>query len=417
MNLRRLKFWSRRQKQKENQGLDKKITVVFVCNRPQLWGSLKTLYDELVRDSLFNPMIVAIPTKKQLPQKGLEHDEYIDEGAYEFFKKISNNALNGYDEKNKKWLDLKTLSPQYLFFQTPYNITRPPQYHSKTVAKYTKLCYMHYGMLVFKGEVEDSIYQQDFFNDLSLIFAENVNYKKKYWDRIKSVRGSLENNIIVSGYPRFDELEKYKDSESKIWKFSRSQNKFRLIWTPRWCVSESNCHFFDYKNKIIEYAKSNPDIELVFRPHPQAFLEYIASGNMSEQEVMQCKLYFNTANSSIDEEKEYLATFYSSDALIADITSLMPEYLLTGKPIIYCHKTNHFNDFGQKLSEGFYWAKNWQELRETIDMIKSGNDPLKSKRSEIISQEFYFQPGGAGNYIKESLKKDFQQQNNRKWSF
>ena len=58
-----------------------KINVVFVCHRPNVWGSLKSIYEECIKDDRFNVSIVAIPCKKQLPKLGLSHQVYESEGA------------------------------------------------------------------------------------------------------------------------------------------------------------------------------------------------------------------------------------------------------------------------------------------------------------------------------------------------
>ena len=90
--------------------------------------------------------------------------------------------------------------------------------------------------------------------------------------------------------------------------------------------------------------------------------------------------YKRIQNANIDNSKKYLEVFYSSDFIISDMSSILVDYFLTEKPIIYCHKTNQFNEFGSKIAEGFYWVHNWEELKRTIEMLKNGDDPLKEKR-------------------------------------
>ena len=53
-----------------------KINVVFICHRPAVWDSLKNVYNALNNDNDFNVFIIAIPNKKELPKKGLNHDIY-----------------------------------------------------------------------------------------------------------------------------------------------------------------------------------------------------------------------------------------------------------------------------------------------------------------------------------------------------
>jgi len=381
----------------------KKINIVFVCHRPNVWGSLKTIFEACNNDKKFNVIIVAIPNKKQLPDLGLNHEIFESEGAEKFFKNYPCKVINGYNYATKKWLNLKTLKPDYVFFQQPYNICKPTQYNSSVVKKYAKLCYSHYGLLIFKGQVEQDVYPKDFFKDLSYIFSEN----QEQTAILKNI-ASQDANVILTGYARFDNLEKYKQIDSNIWNFNKAEGVKRIIWTPRWTTNENNCHFFDYKDKLIEYVEQNKDIDFIFRPHPQAFLEWNATGELPEKEANEYKKrYENCLNAKIDNQKEYLSTFYSSDILITDISSIIVDYYLTRKPIIYCHKTNHFNEFGSNMAKGFYWVHNWKELKNTLNMLKNGNDPYKKTREEVIQKYFYINPQGTGHTIKELIKKDF----------
>ena len=97
----------------------KKINIVFVCHRPAFWSSLATVYDALKSDNLFDVKIVAIPIKEELPNLGYSHENYLSEGAEDFWKSYS--CINGYDYQTREWLDLRTLHPDYLFFAFVFN--------------------------------------------------------------------------------------------------------------------------------------------------------------------------------------------------------------------------------------------------------------------------------------------------------
>jgi glycosyltransferase involved in cell wall biosynthesis len=381
-----------------------KINLVFVCYRPQVWGSLKTVFQACNNDGDINVTIVAIPNKKQLPQLDFSHEIYETEGAEDFFKDYPCRVINGYNYETREWFDLRQLEPDYLFFQTPYNTCRPPEYHSKIVSNYTTICYVHYAIAFAAGTFEATC-PSDFFGTIDMLFCESE-YNKQLYCNLKSTKSDME--MHVTGFPRFDNLENYQNSESSIWNFKRDEKKCRIIWTPRWSTSENDCNFFEYKDKFLEYADIHNDIDFIFRPHPQTFLEFVAQGEMSENEVSEYKAeYVKRKNTKIDFMKEYLEQFYSSDVLVTDVSTIIVEYFLTGKPIIYCHKTDIFNDFSRKLSEGFYWAYNWADVEKYLGMIKSGNDPLKEKRMSLINSEYYIPANGTGNIIKDIIKQDF----------
>lgn len=384
----------------------KKCHVVFVCHRPSVWVSLQSIYEKLLESGDFEVTIVAIPSKKQLPDLYFNHQVYIDEGAYEFFKNFPGRIINGYAENS--WCDLKSLRPDYIFFQTPYNCIRPPEYQSPVVSSYTKIAYVHYGILLFRGDTADSVHPVDFMQDLSFMFCEtqqNMHFVEKIYEKINNHTNV---SLTVPGYTRFDLREKYRDAESMVWNYKKSNDKFRILWTPRWCTEEGVSHFFEYKDKFIEFCDAHEGIDFVFRPHPQHFLEAVGKGEMTQQDVEEYKAqYARRENMNIDSQPEYMDTFFSSDVLISDTSSIFAEYLMTDRPVIYTHRVDLFNEVGAKLAEAYYWVNSWDELVSVLAMLKGGRDPLKEKRREILADCFGLPLEGAGQRIAESLKKDF----------
>lgn len=411
INPYRIEYYKKQNKEKSyKKSLRKeKINIVFVCHRPAIWGYQKTIFEACISDIDFDVTIVAIPNKKELPQAGLLHEVYESEGAEEYFKEYPCRVINGYNYETHEWFDLKELKPDYVFFQTPYNICRPKLYHSKEVNKFARICYVHYGLSMLKDQCVFKEFAKEFFQYCSLIFAETEYHKRSYKDEIIKYNSRFNfNNIFLSGSPVFDNLKPYKDVESSLWRH-RNHEYFRIIWTPRWSTGENNCNFLEYKDELFCYAENN-NYDFIFRPHPQAFLNYIAEDIMSEADIESLKKdYTNSKNCTLDLSKDYLATLYSSDVLISDPSGIDFEYLLTGKPIIYTKKSDEWaNDFAKNVFiAASYVVTNWDELQKTLEMLRNGNDPMKKKRAEIVEKYFYFPENGAGYTIKELIKRDF----------
>lgn len=372
-----------------------KVNVVFVCHRPQIWLALKTVYEALASDILFDVKIVTIPVRKALPDKGFIND-FESEGA-ELYWNVE-NCINGYDVDSGKWLDLRTLNPDYIFFQQPYNIMRPESIKSWYVSKYAKICYVAYGYEMMRGSVIEGSHPEDFFQNVSFYFAQdefNQKYMLDYFER----KNNVFSKTFLTGYPKFDGIKTIQEK--------KNNDNLNVLWCPRWAEDEGNCHFYDYGKKLAEYVSNKENLVLSFRPHPQMLVNIKA--NDSRNEVRLAEIV-NSIDSSdhceIDERENYLESFEESDCLLADMTSLMGDYFLTGKPIIYCHRVDCFSDAGRELSEGFYWVNNWEELEETIDMLAKGEDPLFEKRLEIIKKHYYLPQGGAGKTIADIIRKD-----------
>lgn len=389
---------------------NEKIKVVFLCHRPAVWGSLKTVYEAMKSDEKFNVTIVTLPNKKQLPKLGFNHETYETEGAEEFWK--GSDVISGYNYDKKEFIALNELKPDYVFIQQPYNILKPDLLKSSNISSFAKVCYVPYFTFLANKEnnlVNEQCNPSDFLKDLSMYFTqspENTNYIKSRISTIPSSRCK----VIMSGNPCFDYLNKKIEYDDSNWNFPGDNSKFRIIWTPRWCLDEGNCNFFEYKDLLPNYCISSINIDFIFRPHPQAFSNWLITGMLSKKEIEEYKkLYEQARNIKINIQKDYIKTFNSSDCLVTDISSIIPEYFLTGKPIIYCHKKGSINSFikNKGYTAGFYWVENWNELKTTLDMLRSGNDPLKEKRKELIKSEFYVPNDGAGYFIKEEIKNDF----------
>jgi len=400
------RVWEARRKEKLLRGDTPHI--VFVCHRPSLWGSLKTVFESLLADERCRVSIVAIPNKKQLPDLGLSHQVYIDEGAYEFFTQYICPVFRGYDEHTGQWKDVRGLEPDYVFFQTPYNDCRPPAYASDAVARYARLGYVHYGFLIFGGGVAANSYPQDFLKDLSFIFCETEWHRAHLATRQEPVPEFDRARLPLTGYPRFDTLAHAGPVESPAWNAPRAPGRFRVLWTPRWSIGEKNSHFLEYKDRFLELCDTDPSLDMVCRPHPQTFLSFIAAGKMTEADVeAYTQAHAARDNASLDLRGEYQDTFLSSDVLVSDISSILPEYLLTGKPIIYCHRTDWFNELGEQLAEGFYWARSWDEVTALLRQLRDGNDPLRDVRQTVTRSLLYVPETGAGKAVSERLLKHF----------
>lgn len=386
----------------------KKIHLLFVCHRPAVWNYLKSVYENAINDDRFQVTIVTIPKKNNLKNLGFSHEIYDDEGAYEYFKSFNCTVINGFNKQNNKFLDLKKLKPHYIFFQQPYNAMRPKEYHSKRLFKIAKLCFVFYGHEFLNEKYEQITYSfgNDYFKYMYFIFASNQFERLSYIKGIKDSNCNYNyNNIIITGSPVFDYHDSFKDVKNSIWK---NQNNFKILRNARWCTSEKNCTFLEYEKLLFDFCESK-DINLVYRPHPQAFQNYILENIMTEYEIEKMIERYNLSkNNAIDLSKDYKEIMYSSDILITDPSGLAFEYLATEKPIIYTKKSNEsLNEIAIEIfNDACYCVENWQELEQTIMMLKSGYDPKKQKRLDII-RKYLKISNNAGKMIINIIAKDF----------
>ena len=157
----------------------------------------------------------------------------------------------------------------------------------------------------------------------------------------------------------------------------------------------------------MEYGKRNNDL-IVFRPHPLAFDNFISKGLMTKKEVANYLKNYQNSNMIYDKSSNYYDTFRDSDVLITDFSSIIIEYLMYDKPIIFCHRDmNILNDYMKEITKICYCVNNWKEVEQVLEKLKKGKDPLKDTRTKFVNENFKNYDGKIKYRIIESIKKDY----------
>ena len=381
---------------KKNRNTDKRIKVAFLCQYIPTWNKFEPLYREMKDSNVFDPYLVCIPDC-------IFNGEMVDyTGINETYRYFSNmnyeNVLDAFQAND--WLDLEKQEFDYIFYTRPYNHFMPLAYISDNVKKYARIGSLIYGMVTTKDIFEVTM-NTDFYKDVYIYYAETSIAMKMYKKRFPITTRLGLRKVEFHGYPVFEQIMKDINKGSTSWNFSK--NTYRVMWTPRWTTDKKlgGSNFFVYYKSIVEYAKKNMDIDFLVRPHPLTFGNFIKTGEMTEQEVNDYfELIEKMANMSMDKEKEYNGTIWSSDALITDISAFLPEYYVTGKPIIFC-ASNMFLELTEEtemMLKGCYVSYCEKDTYEYLDKLKSGEDSLKCVRQKIIKQLF-------GKSIDSSSKK------------
>jgi len=397
-------FKKRAQKKKKN---GDPITVSFVCHDPALWTMFESLYNAMEKDLRFYPQVIVLSKREDIKRRGtLCNAEMI-----KYCKKHRLNMVEGFDVSRMKWRKPTHFDSDYLFFQTPYSFFSKA-WSVARVSRRAKICHIPYGFGLFEW---DGFYTMNvpelFLKYTSFVFHENTTMQQSLKKRCGNKPWFSRVQTRVTGYPKFDYLDYYKDLNGSVWRRGLTPNVKRILWTPRWNTSEGNCHFFEYKDFFHQFCSKNKRIDFVFRPHPLCFQNFLKTDELSEKELENMRLdYASSSGMFIDESYNYQDTFLTSDILVSDTSSMLIEYFLTGKPIIYTYKLAATIDFGKEFAEGFYWVKNEAELRETLNRLIQGKDPLFERRKRIIQDMIYRPEGGAGERVKELLYEDFLQE-------
>ena len=363
------------------------IRVAFLCQYIPAWHKLAPIYERMVADPLFAPMLICVPS-------GIEDGKLVSgDGKNDTLDYFRSNgyteAINALNDDGT-WLELAPLGLSYIFYPRPYNYYMPADYHCEKVSRYCKICMILYGMNTTE-EVVSTTLNREFFRYVACYFAE-LPYSKQYNEKVGVLahRLGLQKSLYF-GMPGVEAILAGKDNPAPAWDFSK--NSFRAMWTPRWTtdLSMGGSNFFTYYQVLLDYACENPDADLLFRPHPLAISHFLQTGKMTQQQAdefaNQCA---ELANVSLDTQKEYIGTMWNTDVLISDISGLIPEYFVTGKPLIFCASNMILTpeETTAKILQVSYIVHNKQELVDCLNNLKQGIDPLKAAREKLSAELF-----------------------------
>lgn len=383
------------------------IRVGFLCEYVPAWSKVKPIYDIMEADDRFSPVILCVPSNLRYGR--LADPENLTNDVYDYFLEqgytSAVNTLTGSDQ----WLDLREMGLSYIFYLRPYNYLLPPPYENHRVCRYSKVCMVIYGMSMTE-EVGDAVMERDFFRHVYCYFAETSFAMKKNRKEGWFLHTLGLQKSVFKGLPGMEDIAASKNLSSDAWDFG--SGSFRVMWTPRWTTDPKlgGSNFFTYGRKLMDFAVEHPEMDFLFRPHPMTLRHFLDTGEMTPQEVedfrRECQ---ETPNISLDERVEYMATMWNTDVLVTDISGVMAEWFVMGKPMIYCASNMHLTpaEHTARMLEGCYVVHNWQELKDTLLQLRQGMDPL-AKRREALAREIY---GGLDSTpsqaVAEEIAEDF----------
>ena len=359
--------------------LSRPVRVVYLCQYTQAWNKMKSIFEMMLSDDRFNASILAVP----------DDIRNTNDKIYMYFKELygENNVINGYE--NSSWYKLEDIKPDYVFYQRPYDQYLPKEYQSRAVSEYAKICHLVYGYLLTET-TKDICTNKRFFRNVYMYFAENTICRDFNINRFKLSHKKGYRKTPAIGYPVLEYFMKQKEKYNK-----KDNDSYKVLWTPRWSEDKEagGSNFINFKDKIVEFANKNPEFYMVFRPHPMTFNHFISVGRITEEEVKDYLRRYNTNDRlEYNNTAEYVDVFWNTDALLTDVSSIIVEYFITGKPMIYCDTGAVPDTFFKEILKVMYVVDTWEQAEGKLLELKSGKDPLKEARhkkiAELMGQDF-----------------------------
>jgi hypothetical protein len=404
--------------------MDRKIKVLFLGLYFEAWDALDEIYQLMLNDKRFEPIVVSMPRKLTGQLK------YADEQkSHDFFESQGIDHIrldsDGEDGANREGLEkLKSLGPDYVFVNYPWQRNYQPALRFDNLAEFTRLVYVPYFSLVMVDEpdsepgggqvgspVATHLYKQRLHQLASLVFTQDENVLEAY---ASTERGNT--HVHFLGSPKIDSLR--KEAKEGIASWPLTEKAFRIIWAPHHSYSPHWLNFGVFsriRDQMLDFARRNPEIQFVLRPHPFLW------GTMTDRQVIAepdlqdwLNQWRGLENTSIDEVGSYASMFLATDVLVTDGISFLGEYpLITGKPAIFFENDGHwdFTETGELAASASIRVGSFLELEQVIQKARLEGLPDKSTEiAKLIAASSPY-PGQSASKIVEKVYQDFAGEN------
>lgn len=394
------------------------LKVVFMPYKASMWTSLESVWKAAMEDSDCEAKVVVIPYHT------LDNNGNPDEFVYEADKFPKDVPVTHYDD-----YDIAQEQPDMIFIHNPYdggnNLTRVPErYYSYNLKNNTEmLIYSPYGLMGYHNPAHGAFMCDTsavFFSDKVLVQSEKV--KEIYVNQ-----GVGRDKIIAIGSPKVDAvIEGLKKTIvcPKEWEDKLKNRKVFLMNTHLsyfingYLYKKKHPEKMDfaqfYHKRIINFILERKDCALIWRPHP-LLKEMLKSRNMVEslEFVEQLEKQIEESDNGVmDRLGDYGISFGLSDALFTTYSSIIPEYMISGKPV-YIYEDRYREDMSRKSPvcyiNNYYKARRREAptLPGFVDMVLNEEDVLHDKRMEDVKRAFANLDGSNGRKIYERLKNEW----------
>lgn len=385
----------------------RKIRVGFWVTEIQKWSSCASLFEALLKSKHFEPFVMLAYFKKS--EIGISPQEHMLKGI-KFFEEKGINYKVVYDIKQQVHIKLKKFKPDIVFYQQPWLI--PDNQNPFNTSKNALICYVPYCYYSLNSYMN---YLLGFHGKLWKYFVESDLHKEEYQQKFNAKNCTAIGSCKLDSYKILD-----KSKIDTIWK----TNKKRIIYSPHNCFEQENIDYatatFDKNGEfILQLAKSHPEYEWIFRPHP-VFKDRVLRHKIKT--LSEIENYFEEWKKigTIYTGGDYYEMFAGSDYLITDCISFLSEYLPTAKPVIHLRKDEQkqsFNNLVKMITDSYYKVYDNETLSKIFnEVIVNNNDYLKDKRIKNIKLLMIDKNKTTGEKITEYMEKELWQRGEHEFS-
>ncbi len=370
------------------------VRAVFFAELGEKWDAMESVYEYMRDDPRFDPVVVRTPVGRVVERDGRREQEII----YRDFLTPMGVPSLGYEQ-----YDIEADCPELAFISQPYESCTLEQFWPENIAKHTRLVYLPYFAPFSNYETaREALCEMPVYRHAwKTIGSSEKHYQ--YYRRYSANRGA---NMLVTGVPKWDPTVRLIDHPAELpeaW-HSAVMGRKAILWNTFYDYNGSSLLYFD---DIYSWFQAHDDCALIWRPHPMmGTVTKLYYPEQYYKRFCECiSLIDHAPNMVVDRESSYQAAFSWSIAQISDLSSMMFQYLLLDKPVLYI-KT----DGRGKVNQSFFIDDCWMaranhaaDIERFLERASQGIDDTAQIRKLVRQRDIPLADGFCGERVCESL--------------
>lgn len=394
-------------KEKLLQETEVKLEILFIPYKYSMWDSLESIWEASKADPRCNNHVMPIPY--------YERDE---NGSLADFKyEIDSFIHNDIPVISYKKFDYTVIRPDVIYYHNPFDegnrvTSVSPEFYSSQLKNYTSMMvYVPYFVAnpIKQTSSELNTFTSTGIKNATKVILQSDGLKKAY----KSV-GINEDKLFVFGSPKLDAVIKRMDKKYIVNSWEKlKDNKILLLNSTISALLTRENYLLEVRDTIEKVIAQG--FSLIWRPHP--LLEATISSMRKEdmKEFLNLKEFAkNHPFIQIDQLPDVFSAFQYSDGLITDSkSSIIPSYIMTGKPIFIKDSVENFkkDTFISSDIMSCYFESNFS-LDTFLDLVINDRDPKGKERITKFKKSIVNSDGTSGRKIHSYILRELISKNN-----
>ena len=380
----------------------RRTRVLILVHVLGAWDSYHALVEEMARSDDFEPIVASIPRRFR-GSHGLYGEEEVHRGLTE--RGVTHLRFGAADLDGTLSL-IKAMEPDVIFRQSQWDADVPDELNSARLG-FARTCLVPYETMnivvnVADAQTTNSAVDTDYHRAAWLVFCTN--------DMVReiAVRDGVRDGaqFRVVGHPKADHLR----SAAPRWPLTPAAGEEarpgRVVWSAHHTIGRGWTDYGAFhlmRDDMLAWARQRDDVQFVFMPHP-ALLPFPDS---EESPISRAEFdawmsaWASLPNTGVLSEADYGPTLAASDLMVTDGLSMLVEYQILAKPVVFYERRGHrpFNAIGEQVVRGVHSVPSVEEARRLADKFLGGEpDPLRDRQRDNVRALF-----GAGESVGRIL--------------